>query len=257
MSLKENETEYQHLMNTDWSWTIGARDPACGKITLVYVDDGVVLINANYRMVGIQDCYTWTNPNCTMDLGRFSTDTNTFTDMNFSFAVQDYHRELQVVDGVGKTNQLTNGDPVWGVMEKNQGGEISMNLYSAVQRNDTNPENITGLIVFTLQPSQVVGMLKDILSDAVSGIYIMDVHGQLISSTLENITDGLCAYDSNVTLVRQTYAKMPQNLTSGEPVILSVSGYAVAYNKMQTDYNLECIVVTLGHERCKNMFIVS
>lgn len=254
LQIPENESEYEHVWSTDWAWTMQTRDPSCGGTASIYLKDGLLFSYLFVNKVGLQPCYSWTNSSCKMRVYLFNKTNNLATNTGRTFAAQDYRKELVTIASLGKMEALLAGTPVWGQMTLNQASILTLNLYSSVKRNPDNATEITGLIAYAMTPLAVSGLYADLVGDGIYGIYIMDENGMIVSSTMDAITNLTKispthrANESNVTIVRESYAAMPP-LTANTTQILSLNGYVVAYKMMTTEYGMNCIVVTLGYER--------
>lgn len=93
------------------------------------------------------------------------------------------------------------------------------------------------------------------MQSGVVGIYAIDLAGNLISSSFENATrlnatSGKYiikpANESDVQVVRDSFAAIPENLTSGETVIEENGQYIFATTLMVTPNEFHAIIVTIG-----------
>jgi len=253
-----NESEINELaFHTAYAWTLAARDPACGGVTLVYVRDGVVLVDLNFWTIGIQTCYPWDLANCSMDLYLFNPADSSTLNMDWSFFPQDYNREYHIIESLNRTTQFEEGKPVWARMEANQGGGLSLNLYDAVKRDESDVNATTGLVVFTISPQPLMDFLKQSVTEGIDAIYVVDPWGLLIASTLENLTslDGTFPTTSNVSIIRKSYAQLPRDLAEQASVVKSVDNCAVAYHHMATSNGFECYIIVTGKEKYEKISI--
>ena len=180
-------------------------------------------------------------------------------------------------------NQLI---PVWGKIAPDN-NVLFIELFMGLKRSRTgsNPpvdsDPITGLLKFDIKTYTLTAALKSSDQSGIVGTYV-EQGGYIIASTLEDLSSDnqnftqnnmtnssqqsnhsqmgnpfgkiILANESEVEIVRESYAQMPTDLSAGESRMALILGFPVAFTKLVSEYGLETFIVTVGDANFFNSF---
>ena len=269
-SLSRTGDEFNRLLATDMGWAFPARDEQCGNAEFIFVDNGVLFLYLPVNSIGLimlNECL-----NCTTKFYSYDPDTAATVQLSGGFNPNEgrsLYSYLEEIEALGLKDSLNNLEPVWGKATPEQGLTLFVELFMALKRSPDGAapplesDPITGIIRVDVKTKTLTATLRDQNQSGTYGSYVVSANGYLIASTLDNMdtstsvasdsstvilpTDKvIMANESEVEIVRTTYASMPQDLTNGQTIMTNIQGYPVSYTKLHSNYGLEATIVIIG-----------